>query len=232
MSPVGPLALAVALIVSVAATAVADDAVKTDQPAAPANPAIQVSRGDSWTYDLRDDVTDEAKGTLAFEVTKVTDVEIETRVSQLKQATKAQTTSTAIFDARWHMKDNGKFIFRPYGDDTGVPEDLQVGKSWSFKYEALRKGSALTKEFAGVGKVEAWERVTLPSGSAYDAFKIDVTLAMTSAADNRKHETHSIMWFAPAVNRLVKRIDESRDNGKLRDATEQTLREYKRAPRT
>ena len=38
---------------------------------------------------------------------------------------------------------------------------------------------------------------------------------MTSAADNRKHETHTVIWFAPAVNRLVKRIDESCQNGKL-----------------
>jgi hypothetical protein len=98
---------------------------------------------------------------------------------------------------------------------------------WSFKFEALRKGSAQTEQYAGVGKVEAWERVTLPNGAAYDAFKIDVTDNRQSGLASRKRESHVVMWFAPAVNRLVKMIDESRDNGKLRHATEQTLRDYK-----
>ncbi len=233
MSPVGPFAFAVAivLIASAAATAVADDAVKVDQPAAPTNLAIQVSRGDVWTYDVRDDIVDEAKGTIAFEVTKVTDGAIETRTVQHKQATNAETTNADIFDSRWRLKDNSKFVYQPHSDDSGVPEDLQVGKSWSFKFESVRKGAAQTREFAGVGKVEAWERVTLPNGSAYDAFKIDVRFA-TFTANDRKRETHTVMWFAPAVNRVVKRIDEIRVNGKLEDSTEQTLREYKPAPKT
>jgi hypothetical protein len=204
-------------------------AAKTDLPAAPANPSIQIARGDSWTYEIRDDVTGDVRGTISFEVTKVSETEIETRVSQQKQFSKSPLIATAIFDARWRMKDNGKFAYHPYLDSTGIPTDLQVGKTWTFNYQALRKGSALTREFAGVGKVEAWERIALPGGASYDAFKIDVTFATKSA---RKQETHSIMWFAPAVNRLVKRVDESRDNGKLRDATEQTLVTYKPAAKS
>ncbi len=216
-------------VVSFASTAVAEDAVKTDQPAAPANPPIQVSRGDSWAYDLRDDVTDEAKGSIVFEVTKITDAGIETQVTRQIFATHAKTTSSELFDARWRMKDNAKFLFSPHLDSTGAPDDLQVGKSWSFKYEAQRKGAAQTQEFSGVGKVAAWERVTLPNGAAYDAFKIDVAAAPRSAPAGRKVELHAMMWFAPAVNRVVKRVDESRVDGKLRDASEQTLRAYKPA---
>jgi hypothetical protein len=232
MFHVRAVAFAIVMAAVAAVAAVAEDAPKPDLPAAPVNPVIQVSRGDSWTYDLRDDVTGDIKGTLAFEVTKVTDAEIETRVSQEKEATNGRTTSTTIFDARWRMKDNGKFVFRPYLDTTGIPQDLQMGKSWSFKYASLRKGAALTREFAGVGKVDGWEHVTLPSGLVYEAFKIDVTATATLAGNGRKLENHSIMWFAPAINRLVKRIDESRVNGKLEDATEQTLREYKPASKS
>ncbi len=221
----------IALIVAAGAPALADDAANANPPAPPANSVIQVSRGDVWTYDVRDDIVDEPKGTIAFEVTKVTDGAIETRTVQHKQATSAETTNADIFDSRWRLKDNSKFVYQPHSDDSGVPEDLQVGKSWSFKFESVRKGAAQTREFAGVGKVEAWERVTLPNGSAYDAFKIDIRFA-TSTANDRKRETHTVMWFAPAVNRLVKRIDEIRENGKLEDSTEQTLREYKPAPKT
>jgi len=159
----------------------------------------------------------------------LTDGVIETRVTQRRLATNAQVASVDVFDPRWRLKDNGKVVYRPYSDSSGVPEDLQVGKSWSFKFESVRKGAAQTQEFAGVGKVEAWERVALPSGSAYDAFKIDVAAAPRSAPAGRKVELHAMMWFAPAVNRVVKRVDESRVDGKLRDASEQTLRAYKPA---
>lgn len=211
---------------TLAAPAVAGDAAKPETSTAPVNPAIHVSLGDVWSYETRDDITGDVRAVTTFEVTRATDAEIETRVSQRKQATNQQATRTEIFDARWRMKDDGKFVFQPHLDTTGVPDDLQVGKSWSFKFEAQTKGAASTREIAGVGKVEAWERVTLPSGAAYDAFKIDIAFAPKSTNDGRKHEMHAIMWFAPAVNRLVKRIDESRDNGKLRDATQQTLIKY------
>jgi len=220
-------AFALVFVAATTVAAVADDAAKSDQTAPPVSPAIQVSPGDSWTYDIRDDITGEVRGTVTFEVAKVTEAEIETRVAKKKQLLHTETTSKEIFDSHWRMKDNGKVVFRPALETTGVPDDLAVGKSWSFKHQASPKGSAVTREFAGVGKVEAWEHVTLPNGSGYDAFKIDVTAA--AAIGNRKQEQHSIMWFAPAVNRLVKRKDESRANGILRDATEQTLREYKRA---
>jgi hypothetical protein len=231
MSNTASFVCAIALVIAAEAPAFADDAVNANPPAPPPNSVIQVSRGDVWTYDVRDDIVGEAKGTIAFEVTKVTDGAIETRTVQHKQATNAETTNADIFDSRWRLKDNSKVVYQPHSDDTGVPEDLQVGKSWSFKFESVRKGAAQTREFAGVGKVEAWEHVTLPNGSAYDAFKLDVRFA-TSTANDRKRETHTVMWFAPAVNRLVKRIDEIRENGKLEDSTEQTLREYKPAPKT
>jgi hypothetical protein len=224
------LSFLAALAVIGAAPALADDAIKADASVAPINPTIQVSRGDAWTYDLRDNVTGDLTGTVAIEVTKASDVAIETRVTQHKRDTNADSVSVEVFDARWRLTDIGKTLFKPYNDATGVPTDLEVGKSWSFKDEADRKGSTLKIEASGVGTVEAWERVTLPSGVAYDAFKIDVSLS-SIAANSRKHETHSVIWFAPSVNRFVKRVDETRVNGKLQNATEQTLREYKPAPR-
>jgi hypothetical protein len=230
MSQVKVFAFAIALVAASAATVRADDAAKTDPPP-PTNVAIQVSPGDSWTYDVRDDVTGDLKGSVAFQVMKTTDAEIVAHTVRHKQATNADAASTEIFDARWRLKDNGKVVYQPHLDSTGVPADLQIGKSWSFKYEAERKGAGQTQEVAGVGKIAAWERVALPNGAVYDAFRIEVTLA-GEAPNRRKLETRSVMWFAPAVNRLVKRTDETRVGGKLRDASEQTLREYKPAAKT
>jgi hypothetical protein len=146
-------------------------------------------------------------------------------------STRAETTSMEVFDARWRLKDNGKVIFRPYSGLVGAPEDLQIGKSWPINFNVARKGAAVTQDVAGAGKLEAWEHVTMPNGVAYDAFKIDLRTAMT-LPNGRKRESHSVQWFAPAVNRVVKRIDENRENGKLRDASEQTLRAYKPAAKT
>lgn len=227
VSHLSVLAFLCALLATTAVPAVAEDSSKLDPSAAPVDPKIQVSLGDSWTYDLRDEVTGDLKGSVVFEVTKVIDGEIETRTTRQMLTNNAKTTSIQRFDRRWRRTDNGQYVWRPHLDTSGVPDDLGVGKSWSFKFEAARKGSAQTETYAGAGKVEAWERVTLPSGAVYDAFKIDVADSQTSALAGRKHENHAVMWFAPAVNRLVKMIDESRDNGKLRDATEQTLRDYK-----
>jgi hypothetical protein len=199
--------------------------------AIPTSLEIKVSVGDSWTYDVRDGVTGDARETIVFEVTRIADGNIETRVSQSKRQTGAETTNIEVFDARWRLKDNGKVIFQPYSGLVGAPEDLQIGKSWPINFHAARKGAALTQAIAGVGKLEAWERVTLPNGVAYDAFKIDLRTALT-LPNGRKRESHSVQWFAPAVNRVVKRIDENRENGKLRDASEQTLRAYKPAAKT
>jgi hypothetical protein len=199
--------------------------------AIPTSLEIKVSVGDSWTYDVRDGVTGDARETIVFEVTRIADGNIETRVSQSKRSTGAETTNIEVFDARWRLKDNGKVIFRPYSGLVGAPEDLQIGKTWPINFHAARKGAASTQDIAGAGKLEAWEHVTLPSGVAYDAFKIDLRTAMTLPG-GRKRENHSVQWFAPAVNRVVKRIDENRENGKLRDASEQTLRAYKPAAKT
>jgi hypothetical protein len=232
MSNVGSFVAAIAFVFANAWAAFADELVKPDPSTAPTALQIKVSQGDAWAYEIRDDVTGDAKGLITFVATKVTDDGIETLVTYQRTATNALTTSTEVFDARWRMKDNGKVLYQPHLDSTGVPDDLQVGKSWSFKYETSRKAAVLGQEYAGLGKVEAWEHITLPNGSGYDAFKIDVTSSTTLRGSDRKIETHSIMWFAPAVNRLVRRVDEQRENGKLKDASEQTLREYKPVSKT
>ena len=201
----------------------ADDAA----PAAPDNPPIKVAVGDSWTYDMRDQASGEAKGTIAFEVTKVSDAGIETRETVTKKAGDAKATATELFDPRWRMKDNGKFEFRPYLPNTGAPDDLKVGKDWKFRYEVVKKDGGASQVFSGAGKVESFERLKLPNGASFDAFKIDVKFA-----DKRRRETHTVMWFAPSAHRLVKRVDEIRENDKLVNVSEQTLREYKPASKS
>jgi hypothetical protein len=63
---------------------------------------------------------------------------------------------------------------------------------------------------------------------AYDAFKIEFNTAATPVVNNRKFEEHILQWYAPAANRYVKFVYESRQNGKLLESSVQTLRDYRR----
>ena len=93
---------------------------------------------------------------------------------------------------------------------------------------STRLSPAAHFKFAGKAKVEFWERVAVGNGLSYDAFKIVFNSAVTPVVNNRKFETHVELWYAPAANRYVKRRYESRQSGKLVEATVETLRDYQR----
>ena len=89
MSSIARLAMAAVFAVVGGCAALAADDTKPNDPNPPANPKIEVSRGDRWTYELRDDITDELKTILDVAVTDVTDSEIDTRVRFTNASTNA-----------------------------------------------------------------------------------------------------------------------------------------------
>jgi hypothetical protein len=220
--------MVVAFALAGGCAALAEDDTKPSDPNPPVNPKIEVARGDRWTYEVRDDVTDELKTILDLTVTDVTDSEIDTRARFTNAATNAESTNVQIFDPRWRMKDDGAAIYRPAAEETGIPTDIQVGKSWSYNYEYSKVNPPANVKLVGKAKVESWERITVGNGLAYDAFKIVFNSSVTPVVNNRKWEWHVVLWYAPAAHRYVKRIFESRQNGKLNDASVQTLRDYHR----
>jgi hypothetical protein len=228
MSKFARLATAVAFVLAGGCAALADDDTKPNDPNPPASVKIEVARGDRWTYEVRDDVTDELKTILDVAVTDVSDSEIDTRVRFTNASTNAESTAVQVFDPRWRLKDNGAAIYRPALDHFGIPADIQVGKTWSYNFEMSRINPPGNFKFAGKAKVESWERVSVRNGLAYDAFKIVFNSAATPVVNNRKLEEHIVQWYAPAANRYVKLVYESRQNGKLLEATVQTLRDYRR----
>lgn len=228
MSSIARLTMAAAFAVFGGWAALADDDAKPSDPNPPASIKIEVARGDRWTYEVRDDITDELKTILDFAVTDVTDSEIDTRVRYTNAATNAETNGVQVFDPHWRLKDNGAATYRPALEDGDIPADIQVGKAWSYSFEMSRINPPGNFRFAGKAKVESWERVTVGNGLAYDAFKIVFTSAVTPVVNNRKWEERIELWYAPAANRYVKQIYESRQNGKLVEATIQTLRDYHR----
>jgi hypothetical protein len=218
--------VAFAAVFAFAGAALAQDASQPKDAAPPANPKIVVARGDRWTYEVRDDITGDLKTVVDYAVTDVTDKEIDTRVRFTNVATGAETTAVQVFDPRWRLKDTGAFLYRPALEETGTPADIKVGQTWSFRYDSARINPPSHFRFAGKGKVDSWEHVSVANGLAYDAFKIVFDSAVTPVVNNRKFETKIVLWYAPAANRYVKRRYESRQNGKLFDASVETLRNY------
>ncbi|THD41974.1 MAG: hypothetical protein E7774_16945 [Bradyrhizobium sp.] len=221
------LAMATAFVLAGQCAVFADDA-KTGDPNPPDTVKVDVLRGDRWIYELRDDITNELKSIVDVAVTDVTDSEIDTRVRFTNATTNAESNVVQVFDPRWRLKENGNFTYRPADDETGIPADLQVGKTWTYRFELLRANPVGTFNYAGKAKVEAWEHVAVANGLSYDAFKIVLGSALTPVVNNRKLEAKVVLWYAPAVNRIVKSTFESRTNGKLLEATDLTLRDYQR----
>lgn len=217
----------VALLASCAAYADDDAKLSTSPP--PATIKIDIARGDRWIYEIRDDITDELKIVTDYTVTEVTDSEIDTRVRYTNIANNnSETTGVQTFDLNWHTKDNGTVTFRPGLEDVGVPADLHLGKTWSYKYETMRVRPLAHFSFVGKAKVDSWEHVVVGNGLAFDAFKIVYESSVFPVVNNRKFTSRVELWYAPAANRYVKRKYESRMNGKLADASEEILRDYRR----
>ena len=161
-------------------------------------------------------------------MTDVTDTEIDTRARFTNPTTNAETNAVQVFDPRWRIKDNGVNVYRPALEETGIPADIKVGKTWSYSYEANRVNPPAHFRFAGKAKVQSYEHVAAANGLAFDAFKIVYDCAVTPVVNNRKFQEHVELWYAPDANRYVKRLFESRQNGKLLEASLETLRDYSR----
>ena len=205
--------------------ALADDVPKPASGPEPSGVVVKVKPGDGWDYELRDGITNEPKSTIHLTVTEVSDSEIGARSSVTKAKTTDESSRLIVTDRNWRVKSNDRFNYKPFNNATGIPDGLAVGKSWAFTQVNKRLTPPQEFKIAGTGKVVAWERVTLPSGMDYDAFRIEFTT--TVEANGRKFEEKTVEWFAPSVSRMVERTWEARQNGKLADKTLEFLTGYK-----
>jgi hypothetical protein len=139
-----------------------------------------------------------------------------------------------IFDRQWRQTEGPKFTFKKYQATWGIPEGVAVGKEWSYNYEARNLETSARSQWTGHGEVTAWEKVTLPSGQSYDAFKIEFHEAWMRTSSNQAEgsppnvrlEVNVTEWYAPSVNRYVKRSFESLQNGRTVDASNEVLIGY------
>jgi hypothetical protein len=134
-----------------------------------------------------------------------------------------------VFDPDWGRIDDGAWKLRPPGIGIKKPL-LQIGKQWRSDANGTHMQSGVTFRAEGVAKVVGQEQVTTPAGS-FDTYRVDMTVRMINTKDQTRSQTYAfVVWYAPAVNRWVKRTTEWRSEGRVRDSFSEELTEYSRKP--
>ena len=178
--------------------------------------------GDRWSYDVKDDLTGDFKVSMTFEVVEVNEKEITTRVHYRGKP----PPRTMIFDLDWGRIDDGLWKVRPHG--IGIKKPLEVGKKWRSRAQATNMRSGVVLRASGVAKVAGQEQVTTPAGT-FDAFRVEMRVRSINTKDQTKSSIMNlVVWYAPAVNRWVKRKVEKRAERRLRDSYVEELTEYSR----
>jgi len=191
--------------------------------AQPADPG-PLRVGDRWSYDIKDELTGDLRHTVTFVVAEITPKEITTRVSVRGR----DRPQTLVYDPDWGRIDNGAWKFRPA--DIGIRNPLQVGKEWRSEGTATNIQSGVTLRTSGAAKVVGREQVTTPAGT-FDSFRIEMTVRELNTRDQTKSSTTShVVWYAPAINRWVRKKTDVRAEGRLRDSSSEELTEYSRRP--
>jgi uncharacterized protein DUF3108 len=184
-----------------------------------------VLTGDRWLYDVTDELTGEVKHTASVVVIEVSDKEILARVSWRGTERPRQVA----FDRGWSRIDDEVWKFAP-SDGAGMQMPLEVGKDWRFENNAKNLSNGTTLRTTGQSKVVAEEKVTTGAGT-FQAFKIETTMRHVSSNDPTKAATvKSTLWYAPTVNRWVRKTYRLEREGRLRESTTEELTDYSRKP--
>ena len=181
--------------------------------------------GDRWSYDIKDDATGDLRHAITIVAVEVSDKEVTTRIS-LKG--KDRPPRVFVFDLDWGRIDDGVWKYRP--SEIGIRLPLQVGKQWRSDANATNMQTGASLRASGVAKVVGQEQVTTPAGT-FDTYRVEATVRQVDTRDQTKSATVTyVFWYAPAVNRWVKKKLEARSEGRLRDSFSEELTEYSRKP--
>ena len=195
-----------------------------DCAAQTADPGGPVRVGDRWSYDLKDDLTGDLRHSVTVVVVAVSEKEITTRTTMRGK----DRPQTMVFDLDWGRIDDGAWKLQPAG--IGIKMPLQVGREWRSDANAMNLQSGAAFRASGVAKVVAEEKVATPAGT-FNSYRVDTTVRLVNTKDQTKSSTWTfVFWYAPEVNRWVKRKTEARYEGRLRDSYVEELTEYSRMP--
>jgi hypothetical protein len=180
--------------------------------------------GDRWVYEVTDEVTGDIKQTTTVVVLDVSEKEINTRVT-IRGAAPRQI----VFDRGWSRIDDSSWKYTP-SDGTGIKMPLQVGQDWRFDSKATNFNNGTAMSVNGQSTVVGTEKLTTSAGT-FETFKVETTLRQINANDQTKSSTlTSTLWYAPTVNRWVRKTYKLQVEGRLRESQTEELMDYSRKP--
>lgn len=179
--------------------------------------------GDRWTYEGKDEITGETKGTLVEVVTDVSDKEFDIRVTVRGK----QGGRLIAYDHDWNRLDDSTWKFKPH-DGRGICRPLEVGKEWRSEFECSNMHSGTILNATSKTKVTAQEALTTPAGT-FDTFKIETKTTEYSTDDpSRGSDTEFVIWYAPRINHWVRRTSLIRSEKRVRSSSSEELVDFSR----
>jgi hypothetical protein len=179
--------------------------------------------GDRWTYEGKDEITGETKGTLVEVVTDVSDKEFDIRVTVRGK----QGGRLIAYDHDWNRLDDSTWKFKPH-DGRGIRRPLEVGKEWRSEFECSNMHSGTILNATSKTKVTAQEALTTPAGT-FDTFKIETKTTEYSTDDpSRGSDTEFVIWYAPRINHWVRRTSLIRSEKRVRSSSSEELVDFSR----
>jgi uncharacterized protein involved in copper resistance len=120
---------------------------------------------------------------------------------------------------------------RDFGFGYGNSEaGVIAGKEWRSDANGQSLEPSIVMHSTGIAKVAAQESVTTAAGT-FDTFRVEANIRQVNGADQTKSSTvQETSWYAPIVNRWVKRKTEIRFEGRLRESRTEELTDYSRKP--
>ena len=109
-----------------------------------------------------------------------------------------------VFDANWNLKQDNVWKNSP-DDGLGLLLPLSVGKEWSSSGSNKNTLNGGVFKHQGKSKVVEEVKITTPAGT-FETFKIVSDMKWLGANGvGLKSEIHAETWYAPDINRIVKR---------------------------
>jgi hypothetical protein len=171
-----------------------------------------VHKGDQWTYNDIDDITGKTKAIVSFTVTEVSDKEIGVR--SVRDRNGQSELGFILYDLNWNETTDGDWKKLPR-DSTGIELPLAVGKEWHFKHRNQNAKTGVVINVTTSAKVVGQETRKVAS-EEYDTFKIETQIHQI-LGPGKSRDILISTWYAPAVNRWVKRSWTLRSNGHIVD---------------
>jgi hypothetical protein len=184
--------------------------------------ANTIRKGDQWTYTDIDDITGKKKATVTFTVTEVNDKQIAVRSVRNGQ----NESGFSLYDLNWNATTEGNWKKLPR-DSTGIEPPLVVGKEWRFKHRNQNTSNGAVVNVTTKAKVVGQETTTVAS-QQYDTFKIETQVHQVLPQNGRSQDISIATWYAPAINRWVKRTWTIRSDGHVKDQHTHELVEFSR----